>query len=348
MTIERSPRVAFWVTAGGRDGGGHLSRAMALLSWLPNGAETVLVLPDNEYTRTVAELGGPAVVRQAEDRPGSPRMIFQGLAEHGWTDGPDLVVVDGIWAEQEGLPAELRARWPKTRIAVVGGPENLWLDVELRVLPDAGYRPPLADEDDAPGRLVGGAPYVILGRRGDPDPWRLPPDPARVLVTAGNADPFDVTGLFVRALELCSVPVRGRVVLGGGFLHAERVRDRVASSDADLELVERAHDLRPLMAGSDLALSAYGITCMELAQMGVPAITVTHTQADVEWAHRVAALGFLEVGGWVETADPDDLAETVDRLLLAPAELRRMSEAGRRQIDGRGAERVAGELEKLL
>ena len=99
MTIERSPRVAFWVTAGGRDGGGHLSRAMALLSWLPNGAETVLVLPDNEYTRTVAELGGPAVVRQAEDRPGSPRMIFQGLAEHGWTDGPDLVVVDGIWAE---------------------------------------------------------------------------------------------------------------------------------------------------------------------------------------------------------------------------------------------------------
>jgi len=54
------------------------------------------------------------------------------------------------------------------------------------------------------------------------------------------------------------------------------------------------------------------------------------------------------VGGWVETADPDDLAETVDRLLLAPAELRRMSEAGRRQIDGRGAERVAAELEKLL
>ncbi len=62
----------------------------------------------------------------------------------------------------------------------------------------------------------------------------------------------------------------------------------------------------------------------------------------------MATLGFLEVGGWVETAKPAAVARRIDELIHAPGTLRRMSESGRRRIDGRGAERVAAELVRLL
>lgn len=350
MEASREVRVAFWVTAGGRHGGGHLSRSMALIDALPANWKTVLVLPDNEYTRTLHSVGGPAVATHPEVQGWSPRMIFHCIESQGWKEGPELIVIDGLWTPESELAAELRKRWPETRVAVIGGLEQAHFDVDLRVIPDAGFQPP--DAENAPleeaGGLIGGAPFVILGRSGEPRPWSPPPTPARVLVTAGNADPFDATSLFIVALEGCTEPVAATVVLGGGFLHADRVRERVAVSTADLELVERVHDLRPLMLESDLALAAFGVTCVELAQMGVPTLAVAHTEADLPRARRVAEQGFMQSAGWVETSGSVAIAATVDGLLGSPDTLRAMSEAGRTKIDGLGARRVAEALRALL
>ena len=76
MEANREVRAAFWVTAGGRHGGGNLSRSMALIDELPDNWNTVLVLPDNEYTRALHSVGGPAVAFWATS---STRMTSPGL-----------------------------------------------------------------------------------------------------------------------------------------------------------------------------------------------------------------------------------------------------------------------------
>jgi hypothetical protein len=323
---------------------------MALIDELPDSWSTVLVLPDNEYTRALHSVGGPAVATHPDGHGWSPRMIFHAIESQGWKEGPELIVIDGLWKPEGELAAELRKRWPETRVAVIGGSEQAHFGIDLRVIPDAGFEPPADGEMplEEAGGLIGGAPFVILGRRGEPRPWTEPQNPARVLVTAGNADPFDATSLFIVALESCTAPIAATVVLGGGALHADRVRERVAVSTADLELAERVHDLRPLMRESDLALAAFGVTCSELAQMGVPALVVTHTEADLERAARVAGQGFMQVAGWVEGVGSDSIAAAVDELLASPATLQAMSEAGRSKIDGLGARRVAEALRALL
>lgn len=342
-------RVAFWVTAGGRHGGGHLFRALALIEELPPEWEVALVVPDNEYTRSLDMPEQFGLLRQPESHGWKTSGLFHCLAQHGWAEGPDLIVIDGLWEPDNRLTDELRLHWNHVRIAVIGGPERGGPEVDLRVIPDPGYQPAQESVRDQPrDRILGGSRYVILGRTGEPADWRPPRDPARVLITAGNADPFDVTSVLVRTLNYCKIPLEATVVIGGGFLHADSAREQIAASGANIRVVERVHDLRPLMTECDLALVAYGITCLELAQMGVPAVVGTHTKDDVYYAGRLEQLGFLRVAGWVTEISPGEIAEVVDELLGSPEALSAMSAAGRRFIDDRGARRVAQRLRGLV
>lgn len=342
-----APKVAFWVTAGSGHGGGHLSRCITLLRDLPPECEVVLVVPDNEYTRALGLAGGPALATLSPAEGWTPAGLRRTLIDHGWLQGPDLLVIDGLAAPGGGLGAELRELWPGVKVAVIGGPEEAPLDVDLRVIPEAGFAPEEHAGDPA-ARTVGGAPYVILGRLGKPRSWSAPGRPASLLVAAGSADPFNVSSLLVDAVEICRTPLRAHVVLGGGLLRAAEVRQRVEKSTADLVLADRFEDFRDLLQSTDLALTVFGSTCLELAQVGLPAIAVTRTEEDLRRARRMEELGFLRVAGAAGAIDPAELAGAVDELLGSPEKLRAMSEAGVSRIDGRGAERVVDELRKLL
>jgi hypothetical protein len=341
-------KIAFWVAAGVGHDGGQISRSLALVEKLPDGREVVLVVPANEYTRAL-ELPSPlTLLRQPENEGWEAGGLIRTLEAHGWEDGPDLLVLDGSWAALTRPAETLRVRWPALRIAVIGGSAAGDPEVDLVVVPDPAYMP---DPDSGPeprDRILGGARYVILGRTGRPRDWFPPSRPARVLVTAGNADPFDVTGLFLRALERCREPLDTTVVLGAGFLSVSELREQIAGSSLDVRLAERVLDPRPLLSETDLALTTFGPCNLELAQMGVPTLVATQTKDDVYRAGLLEELGFLRVSGWATEIAPREIADHVDELLGSPAALAEMSAAGKRLIDGRGAARVAGRLERLL
>jgi hypothetical protein len=341
-------KIAFWVAAGAGHDGGQLSRSLALVEELPGDRDVVLVVPTNDYTRAL-ELPAPlTLLRQPESEGWEPAGLIRSLEAHGWQDGPDLLVIDGSWAALTRPAETLRVRWPALRIAVIGGSAAGDPEVDLVIIPDPGYMPDPDSGPEARDRVLGGARYVILGRTGRPRDWSPPPSPARLLVTAGNADPFDVTGLFLRALQQCREPLFATVVLGAGFLSVSELREQIAGSSTDLRLVERVLDPRPLLTETDLALTTYGPCNLELAQMGVPTLVATQTKDDVYRAGLLEELGFLRVSGWATEIAPSEIADHVDELLGSPAALAEMSATGKQLIDGRGAARVATRLERLL
>jgi spore coat polysaccharide biosynthesis predicted glycosyltransferase SpsG len=94
------------------------------------------------------------------------------------------------------------------------------------------------------------------------------------------------------------------------------------------------------MASADLALTAAGSTCWELACLGVPALVV-ETADNQRWVAAVlAAAGAVERCGRWGDQDPSELAERVAALLADRVRLTAMGTAGRRLVDGRGADRV--------
>ena len=104
--------------------------------------------------------------------------------------------------------------------------------------------------------------------------------------------------------------------------------------------VMRDPDLPRHMAWADLAISAAGSTCWELACIGVPAIVIAVADNQRDIARGVDEAGTARNLGWWESVGAADIAAAVDGLVHDAAARRAMRRRGRALVDGRGAERV--------
>ncbi len=150
----------------------------------------------------------------------------------------------------------------------------------------------------------------------------------------------------IAALQQVGLPrIEAKIVVGGSNPHLEAIRQAVRQAGSpSLSVVENASDMPDLMAWADIAVSAAGTTCWELAFMQVPALLLILAENQRPNAEELARMGAALNLGWHEDATPPSMAEAL-RGLLSDAEGRSsMARAGAGLVDGRGAERVAAVL----
>lgn len=170
----------------------------------------------------------------------------------------------------------------------------------------------------------------------------------KLLVTLGGEDPENVTLLALRAVDELDLPgLECRIVVGPANPHLETLRGHVERSSANLQFLTDVTDMAGLMAWADVALSAAGITCWELALMQLPAVVLVLAENQQSIAEPMARKGVV-----VNLGRPENLtAKTIARELEALCRDRQrrvcQSEAGVRLVDGRGAERVVAVMRAL-
>jgi UDP-2,4-diacetamido-2,4,6-trideoxy-beta-L-altropyranose hydrolase len=175
---------------------------------------------------------------------------------------------------------------------------------------------------------------------------RATPQVARkLLITMGGSDPENVTMKVVAALSEISDPVEIRVVLGSGYRHAAELRTLVSNSEANICFEENPRDMVPLMAWADLAISAAGGTCWELAYMGVPAVVIAISRDQCGIAEAVATRGVAYSLGSHAHVCASQIIDIVHQLMIDPQRRSDMSIAGQRLIDGLGPKRVVDFLQ---
>ena len=200
-------------------------------------------------------------------------------------------------------------------------------------------------------QLLLGTDYVLLRReflrwRG----WKrqLPEVGRRVLVTLGGGDPDNVTLKVIRALQQIDVDsLEAVVVVGGSNPHYGELRDAVQDSKLAIRVEKCATDMPPLMAWADIAVSAGGSTCWELAFMGVPSAILVLARNQERVVQMLAQRdSFLSLG-----QAPDARVESIAQVLTTLALDRQMRQTlegnGRLLVDGLGASRVAESLTKI-
>jgi UDP-2,4-diacetamido-2,4,6-trideoxy-beta-L-altropyranose hydrolase len=198
-------------------------------------------------------------------------------------------------------------------------------------------------------RLLLGARYAQL--RSEFLEWRdwkreISPIARKVLVTMGGSDPENVTGEVVQALASLH-DVEGVVVAGGSNPNIDQLRSAVAAQ-SNLQLVVDAPNMPELMAWADMAVSAGGSTCLELAFMGLPAVLVS-IAANQEFAVGALGRSGLSIALAPEASGRQNrLTSAVRTLLSTPREEQSaMSDGLRTLVDGRGTERVVRLLQAL-
>lgn len=285
-------------------GSGHIARCFALGAAWRRAGGDVV-------TADVGGLGSPWTERYRD----------AGIGE--WTDAvspPDWVVVDDYQADQG---AQGRARPTGGRVAVIDDHGFLSpYDADLVIDQNVGATAPLDGTSGASGvRFAMLRPEFVTARDwAATDRVSEAPDRRRVLVSVGGA-PTPAT--------LRMVDVVGAQLTGAG---------------CEVDVLRGATDVAGRMARADVAWAAAGSTSYELACVGTPAVLMAVASNQEPVGERMAAVGAARYLGRSEDVEASAAAAAVLDLLDDAAARASLSDAGRRLVDGRGADRVVVRL----
>lgn len=195
--------------------------------------------------------------------------------------------------------------------------------------------------------LLLGPSYALLRR--DFLPWinwcrELPPVAKEVLVTMGGSDPDDMTSQILRALQRLEIPVNLTLLLGHGNPRESSVRRVAKQFPGHVSVLNQVRYMPELLSRMDLAISAAGTTCYELAFMRVPMIlfVIAQNQAPalVAFANSRGAIG----ADWQANSNNLQFLQLL-RDAIEDRELRAsLVNNARGLIDGLGASRVCQSL----
>lgn len=331
----RSSTLLLRVDAGQAIGHGHVMRCRALAqAWIDAGG-SVQVLTTSMPAAVRQQLEGDGVAIESA----SERDELDRLRTLAGTCG--VVVIDGY---QLGEPHRRAARSAGAICAVVddaGGALPEGADVVLNqnvYATDALY--PQAGENV---RILAGPRYALLRREfWSFRDWQRPaePDRLRALVTMGGSDPLGLSPLAARALVALADRCTLSFVLGASA-SIDSLRAGISNSLPSAHILTAVDDMAGVMAATDIALTAAGSTCLELAFMQIPMLMIA--AADNQ---RPVARGFDERGAGMSLGDADQLdpaaiAEQLGRLVDDRTLRDRMRSRGRSLVPGDGASAVA-------
>jgi UDP-2,4-diacetamido-2,4,6-trideoxy-beta-L-altropyranose hydrolase len=165
----------------------------------------------------------------------------------------------------------------------------------------------------------------------------------RLLVTMGGGDGDNTTLTVMRGLNLASLDLEVVVVIGPGNRHRSEIeefarRSKSVTTRADVQ------DMSELMRWADIAISASGSTCWEIALMQLPSLLITMAPNQEPLAAALAEAGAAEILGRASALTPELVAAGVTKFSNAREKHAAMRRACEKLVDGRGAEWVTKRL----
>lgn len=347
MSKTQSQNLLVRTDASARMGAGHAMRCYALAqAWQSAGGRVTFAMAEtipgiesrlrNDRVQVEHVASVPGSSEDAEETSNLTRRI-----KAGWT------VVDGY----QFAPAYYR-QLKESRLRVLMLDDDGRLPeycADLVLNQNLAANEQMYSRREACTKLLLGTDYALLRPEFlAGDRTRVtPPRVRRLLVTMGGSDPDNVSQTALKAVAQVGQELETTVVVGSGNPHYEKV----CASARELPgvRVERdPPDMASIMRSADMAVSAAGSTCWELAFLGVPMILVVLARNQQGIAAALAERGGAVSLGWHANLSPSQISETIEQLAEDRARRTVMSEIGRKLVDGKGAERVVKVLQNSL
>src|SRR6266404_1456953 len=327
------------VDASAAIGSGHVMRCLALAkAWQSSGgrvcclmAETIPALRQRliaEHVECASLAVEPGTLEDAEQTAAWSRRV-----DASW------VVVDGYRFNRDYVR---RLKMSRARLLMLDDDARFnFYEADVVLNQNINARPEQYKRDVSTHLLLGSTyvllrPEFVAQQRGK----AIHGVARKILVTMGGSDSENVTAKVVRSLPLLGDELEATVVVGDGNLHYEQLHAVAEKLPIRVWLERSPANMAPLMSWADVAISAAGGTCWELAYLGIPMILIVVSN---DQAANVSALSEHHAAinlGWHANLSEHHISEAI-RSLSDGVEMRRaMSERGQRLVDGRGASRV--------
>ncbi len=196
-------------------------------------------------------------------------------------------------------------------------------------------------------KLLLGRQYAILSKEFSDSPRKkhCSGRVKNILITMGGADPENISGFVLNAfnhIEMFGLNIR--VIIGPGFDSLEALRQLSGCIKFETELIENPEKMSKQMLWADIAISAAGSTCWELAYIGLPSLLIVaadnqQLNADAFSKKKV----FYNLGSY-HGLTKKMLKDHIEKLLLDKGLRERMFRIQQKFVDGKGADRLIEEM----
>jgi spore coat polysaccharide biosynthesis predicted glycosyltransferase SpsG len=162
-----------------------------------------------------------------------------------------------------------------------------------------------------------------------------------VLVTLGGSDPYNVTLRILDSMERLDDPeIEVKIVAGPENPNVESLKRASSCSPCAVSILQGTDDMPGLMEWADVAVSAGGSTCWEMAYIGLPFLTVVLSDNQKDIAQGLAEAEVSENLGWFYELTGERIAERLSGI-IADRDIRlKFCNNGMMLVDGKGASRV--------
>lgn len=340
--------------ANSRIGGGHLMRCLTIAKALRAQGQTCLFAAASDTPESARELirgagFGLEILDAAHDDPES---WGKALLPAIQASGAGLVLLDSYAV----TPEVMRRIREEAKLAYLDDLNAFPYPADL-VINYNVYAESLPYPKSRSTRYLLGTRYVPLRDAFQELPGRVwkAGRPVRILLSAGAADPDNVTRRLMEcvaeAARMSDCEAQACVLAGAYNTHRDELRE-AARKDPRIRIYEdlTAEEMRELILSCDIAVSAAGTTLHEIAACGTPAVTYVLADNQMRNAQAFAAQGLMENAGDARQKEFDAqlteiLAEYLHRIQQGDeAFLQNKAEKLQTAEDGRGAERIAQEL----
>ncbi len=337
MKEKGEERVLFRVDASRQAGRGHLSRCLGLAeAFVRKRITPIFVVPQPDpVIRRILKQYGWRVEGISDVAAKTPASLVRAWRQ----EKIKFIVVDTYTASE----AYFKALRKNTGALIVQfddlGQRRFYSSV---VISTRSSRPSILPEGI---RWLSGPSYIPLPpavrrlKLGHPHPKTSKPI---LLVSLGySRAALKVSGLF-RALEGFPVEVH----IASDAVLADAMRRKFPESSKKWTFHINAA-MPPLYEKAWLAICAGGMTALELAHWGVPMLGVQLAKNQAGNLSQLSRTGCLSCLQKSELRDPRRLRTRILRFITDKSRLQRMAQAGRRLVDGRGADRAVKEILSL-
>jgi len=161
----------------------------------------------------------------------------------------------------------------------------------------------------------------------------------KILVTMGSSDSHNVSLTIIRALKQIDIrPLEARIIIGPANPNIGDIQGELLTLPFDATLLQVVDHMPALLAWADVAVTAAGSTCWELAFMGVPSLTVITAHNQEEVAEELDKSEICTTLGWWQDMVFDTVVDELEKLMSDRELRRKKARLGKELIDGRGSE----------
>lgn len=180
--------------------------------------------------------------------------------------------------------------------------------------------------------------------------WKreIPDKAKKILVTMGGSDPDNVTLKVIKALNSLNDPnLEVKIVVGPVNPNISSLEKELHHSPFSFHLLSSPSNMPALMTWADIAISAGGSTCWELAFMGLPSIVMILAENQKSVADEIAKTGMALNLGWYNLVDQSLISQTINQIILSKDKRTNIAEIGQILIDGLGTNRLIKKLNAI-